>query len=204
MRDKIIRINWNKALSLEDAIESDLSNTQGLYYISRVFGSKETSLYLGIATQHNTIRNRLKSHNWLNQYRGRIYVRLGHIIYPKNPDASIIDHAESAILYEQGDVFFENTSKTKSYSYTDLYRIENEGDIFELKPRIRMHDHEEYASETEKMWNHPASLLYRWRNDPNPVRTSGKGHPDGKKLEIRKIAEEDREEYLRERFGLKD
>jgi len=39
-------------------------------------------------------------------------------------------------------VFYKNTSKTKSYSYKDLYRIENEGDIFELKPIIRMHDQE--------------------------------------------------------------
>ena len=77
-----------------------------------------------------------------NLYRGKIYVRLGHITYPKNPDASIIDHAESAILYEQKEVFFENTCKTKTYSYTDLYRIENEGDIFELKSKIRMHEQE--------------------------------------------------------------
>ena len=70
MRDKIIRINWNEALPLEDAIASDLSNTQGLYYISRVFGNKETSLYLGIATQRNTIRNRLKNHSehWLSHW----------------------------------------------------------------------------------------------------------------------------------------
>lgn len=144
MRDKIIRINWNKALSIDEAIQSELSDTQGLYYISRLFGTKETSLYLGIATRHNTIRHRLSEHrdSWLKHYRGKIYVRLGHIIYPKYPDASVIDHAESAILYEQKDVFFENTSKTKSYSYTDLYRIENEGDIFELKPSIRMHEHE--------------------------------------------------------------
>jgi len=142
MRDKIIRINWNKVLSFDEAIASDLSNTQGLYYISRIFGNKETSLYLGIATKNNTIRHRLNEHRdtWLKQYRGRIYVRLGHVIYPTKPDASIIDHAESAIIYEQKDVFFENTSKTKSYSYTDLYRIENEGDIFELKPIIRMHN----------------------------------------------------------------
>lgn len=142
MRDKIITIKWNKALPTETAIESDLSYTQGLYYISRVFGNKEYSLYLGIATQNNTIRNRLKSHSkhWLSLYRGKIYVRLGHIVYPKKPDASIIEHAESAILYEQKETFFENTSKTKSYSYTSLYRIENEGDIFELKPIIRMHE----------------------------------------------------------------
>jgi len=101
-------------------------------------------LYLGIATKNNTIRHRLHGHrdSWLKQYRGKIYVRLGHVIYPTNPDASIIYHVESAIIYEQKDVFSENTSKTKSYSYKDLYRIENEGDIFELKPIIRMHDQE--------------------------------------------------------------
>ena len=146
MRDKIIRIHWNKPLIFSEAIESELSNEQGLYYISRVFGKKETSLYLGIATRNNTVRNRLKSHyeHWLSSYRGKIYVRIGCITYPQTVSASIISHAESAILLEQGDVFFENTDKTKSYSYTDLYRIENEGDIFELKPKIRMHEHEEY------------------------------------------------------------
>ena len=69
-------------------------------------------------------------------------MRIGHITYPRNADASVIDHAESAIVYEQKDIFYENTSKTKTYSYTDLYRIENEGDIFELKPTIRMHEQE--------------------------------------------------------------
>ena len=144
MRDKIIRIKWNDALLLDEAIESELSNAQGLYYLSRVFGENETSLYLDIATKHNTIRNRLKSHrdSWLKLYRGKLYVRIGHITYPRNADASVIDHAESAIVYEQKDIFYENTSKTKTYSYTDLYRIENEGDIFELKPTIRMHEQE--------------------------------------------------------------
>ena len=86
----------------------------------------------------------MKSHSedWLYLYRGKIYVRLGHIIYPQKPDASMIDHAESAIIYEQSDIFINNTCKTKTYSYTDLYRIENEGDIFELKPKIRMHEQE--------------------------------------------------------------
>lgn len=145
MRDKIIRIHWSKALPIDEVIESDISNSQGLYYISRVFGSKETSLYLGIATKNNTIRHRLKAHrdSWLTLYRGKINVRVGEVIYPRKADAQIIDHAESAILYEQSDIFIENTDKTKGYTYLDLYRIENEGDIFELKPSIRMHEHDE-------------------------------------------------------------
>ena len=70
------------------------------------------------------------------------------IIYPKdiNSDemANIIDHAESAILYapEHKTLFPENVSKRNSYSYAELYRLENEGNIYELSPRIRMHEHE--------------------------------------------------------------
>ena len=144
MRDRIIRIQWNDPIELNEAIKSRSSEIQGLYYLTRVFGDNETSLYLGIATGENTIRNRLLSHKkeWLKLYRGKIYVRIGKVVYPKSHDDSIIDHAESAILYEQSDVFYENTCKTKSYSYTELYRIENEGDIFELKSRIRMHEQE--------------------------------------------------------------
>ncbi|MBR3575828.1 MAG: hypothetical protein IKL42_00310, partial [Clostridia bacterium] len=81
MRDKIIRISWSNPLFLDDAILSNLSNTQGLYYISRIFGGKETSLYVGIATQNNTISKRLKSHkkHWLKLYRGKIRVRIGRV-----------------------------------------------------------------------------------------------------------------------------
>ena len=158
MRDKIIRISWSEALPLEGAIKSELSKTQGLYYITRIFGKKETSLYLGIATKNNTIKHRLEGHRdwWLPSYRGEIFVRIGNITYPKSLDidkkSKLIDHAESAILFEpkHKNMFPENISKRKSYTYTELYRIENIGDIFELEPQIRMHKHEDkYTSETE-------------------------------------------------------
>ena len=144
MRDKIIRIQWSNPIELSEALEDETANVQGLYYITRVFGANETSLYLGIATGENTVKRRLYDHKkkWLNLYCGKIYVRVGKVIYPREYDDSIIDHAESAILYEQSNVFYENTCKTKSYSYTELYRIENEGDIFELKHKIRMQEQE--------------------------------------------------------------
>ena len=150
MKDKIIRIYWNDPIQFDDALKSELAKTQGLYYITRKFGAKETSLYLGIARYGNTIRHRLESHrdNWLYEYRGQIYVRIGHVVYPKNIDtdelASIIDHAESAILYEpeHKNLFPENISKRNSYSYIELYRVENEGNIYQLKSKIRMHEHE--------------------------------------------------------------
>lgn len=136
-------IKWEDALSIDEAIESAKSDSKGLYYISRVFGTKETTLYLGIATKHNTIRHRLKGHKgWLKEYRGSIKVRMGKVIYPYTNIDEIIDHAESAILYEQGKLFFENTSKTKSYTYNNLYCFKNIGDIFELKPIIDMAEQE--------------------------------------------------------------
>ena len=212
MRDKIIRINWSKALPLEDAITSKLSKAQGLYYITRVFGTKETSLYLGIARKNNTIKHRLEGHRdwWLPSYRGKIFVRIGNIVYPKVSDidkkSELIDHAESAILFDpqHKNMFPENISKRKSYTYTELYRIENIGDIFELAPQIRMHEHEDkYVSETARMWADPNSLLNRWANDPNPVRVSGEPDPDGRKIEIVKISDEEREKFLMEKFGTK-
>lgn len=144
MRDKIIRIEWSDPLLIEDAISSPLSLQAGLYYITRLFGTKETSLYIGKATE--TIRQRLKSHNknWVHDYRGKVFVRLGKIIYPKIVDAELIDHAESALIFEHGDILTDNTDKRFTYSYTDLYRIENIGNRFELKEKVRMHEHKEY------------------------------------------------------------
>lgn len=197
MRDKIIRIQWSDPLLLDDAIASDLSKKQGLYYITRVFGKKETSLYLGIARKNNMIKHRLEGHRdcWLPEYRGKIYVRIGIIIYPKISDvekkADIIDHAESAILFEpeHGKMFPENISKRKTYSYSELYRIENTGNIYQLKPIIRMHEHEDDFIQDEAN-----SLVNRWANDPNPVRVSGEVDPNCKKIQIRIV--DDLEEAL--------
>lgn len=142
MRHSIIRIHWNEPLLIEDAIESSLSLQSGLYYITRLFGAKETSLYIGKASR--TIRERLHSHDWVHDYRGKIYVRIGEIVYPSYYDEDIIDHAESALIFENGDILVDNTDKIKSYSYSQLYRVENIGDYFELKDAADMYSHPEY------------------------------------------------------------
>lgn len=141
MRDKIIRIVWSEPLLIEDAITSSLSLESGLYYITRLFRMKETSLYIGKST--NSIRSRIRAHDrqWVHDYRGKIYVRIGQIIYPRNADAELLDHAESALIFEHGDILMDNTDKRLTYSYCDLYRIENIGNCFELKQTVRMHSH---------------------------------------------------------------
>lgn len=46
MRTKIIRITWSNPEPIDDVIASIPEHQIGLYYITRKFNSKETSLYL--------------------------------------------------------------------------------------------------------------------------------------------------------------
>ena len=143
MRDKIIRILWSEPMPIDDAIQSDVTLQAGLYYLTRILHEKETSLYIGKATR--TIRERLIDHrnNWLSNHYGKKYVRIGNIIYPRHVDSEIIDHAESALIFEHSDILIDNIGKTKSYSYLELYQIQNTGNIGCLKDCIRMHIHPE-------------------------------------------------------------
>lgn len=141
MRHKVIRILWSQPLNIMEAISSPIASHKGLYYITCHSHGKEKGLYLGQSSK--SIKSRLKSHlPWLKLYKCKILVRVGRVIYPRNPTPEVINHAESAILFRKGDIFPENTCKINSYFYNELYRIENIGDIYEMSPIISMHDHE--------------------------------------------------------------
>lgn len=141
MRDRIIRIHWSYPGQIDNVIASPESTEKGVYYISRDFGGHETSLYLGKATR--TFRERLKAHNenWLTSVRGTIYIRLGLIEYPIKPTDEQINDAESGILFSHKDIFPKNEKKIYSYSYKDVYRIENQGFRGKLPQFIRMQEH---------------------------------------------------------------
>lgn len=68
-------------------------------------------------------------------------MRLGTIIYPYHVDSELIDHAESALIFEYGSLLIDNTDKTKTYSYSELYQVQNVGNIGQLKSVVRMHNH---------------------------------------------------------------
>lgn len=147
MRDRIIRIQWSDPILIDDAIESDASLQPGLYYITRKLHDEETSLYIGKASR--TIRERLKDHSsgrneWLSHRYGKKHVRIGTIVYPAHIDDEIIDHAESALIFEHSKILLDNTDKTKTYSYSDLYQIQNIGNTGQLKDIVRMHNHPDY------------------------------------------------------------
>ena len=141
MRHRIIRIHWSDPCRVDEAIASEDSLQAGLYYITRVHGDKEISLYIGKAT--NTIRERLRDHQrkWLPLYHSGIRIRMGRILYPTIIDAELIDHAESALIYEHRNILEENTDKMKSYSYYELYRVENVGNLGGLYPCADMYAH---------------------------------------------------------------
>lgn len=138
MRDKIIRIQWSEPVLLEDAVQDTSLEIMGLYYITRLFGTNETSLYIGKSEQ--SVRRRLIAHtnSWLQDYRGKKYVRIGKIVYPRNPDANVLDHAESALIFNHSDKLVANVDKMSSYTYETRYRIENIGDSFELTSTFKM------------------------------------------------------------------
>lgn len=141
MRDKIIRILWSEPMLVDDMIQTDEAYQPGLYYITRVLHGKETSLYIGKASR--TVRERLIKHRneWLSNRYGKKHVRFGKIIYPPNADSEVIDHAESALIFEHGDILIDNTDKRNTYSYSKLYQVQNIGNIGQLKEVIRMHNH---------------------------------------------------------------
>ena len=54
-------------------------------------------------------------------------------------------------------------------------------------------------SSEDRKWNDPASILYRWRNDPNPVgRSKNKDEATDAIIEIKKIT--DVEYYIQQKF----
>lgn len=55
-------------------------------------------------------------------------------------------------------------------------------------------------SSEDRKWSDPASILCRWKNDPNPVGTSENEDESTEAIiEIKKIT--DVESYMREKFG---
>lgn len=144
----LIKIHWQDPAPIDEVINRLGDHEIGLYYITRKFNGREKSLYLGESV--SSIKSRLKSHkDWVHGYsHSKIYVRIGKIVYPTNIDlVDAIHHAEKALIFEHGplgsNVLFENTVSTKSYTYTDIYRIINEGNRFELKSEVDMNNHED-------------------------------------------------------------
>ncbi len=119
----------------------------GVYYITRKFGGKEKSLYIGKTA--DSFYRRLISHEevWFSDSdcRGQKYIRLGTIISPKKLELEernlLIKDIESALIYDMGELLPKNIMSKKSYTLTYLCKIINTGFRGEIKPIIDMREH---------------------------------------------------------------
>ena len=77
-----INIEWSYPMEIDHILSDERMNDIGIYYITRNFGGHISDLYIGKTIY--SYKSRLESHHWywLNDYRGKKYVRLGTIVKP--------------------------------------------------------------------------------------------------------------------------
>lgn len=78
-----IVIDWSYPMDIDSILNDERMDEIGIYYITRNFGGRISDLYIGKTIY--SYKSRLVSHRWywLDNYRGKKYVRLGTIVKPK-------------------------------------------------------------------------------------------------------------------------
>ncbi len=135
VRYRNITIKWDYPIEFSSILRKETMNGIGLYYISRKFGSKESMLYIGKTTY--SFYSRLDSHNVykIDKYRGKKFVRLGHIVSPQNISddelKELINDAEKTIIFYVSNfndcVLVDNIDCRQSISYNNKLKIRNIG-----------------------------------------------------------------------------
>lgn len=141
---KEITIKWSYPKEFDSVLGSQAVEGVGIYYISRIFGDKETLLYIGKSTA--SFRSRLKNHKeeWLDSYKGTKYVRLGTIVEPKNLSAydmaGYINDAEKTIIFYMKEIekheLKANVTSTRSTYVIEDFIINNIGYRGELPKQL--------------------------------------------------------------------
>lgn len=134
-RYRNITIKWDYPVEFSSILQKEGMSDIGIYYISRKFGNKESMLYIGKTT--NNFMSRLESHSIykIDKYRGEKYVRLGHIVSPKNlleeDLKEIINDAEKTIIFYVSNLcdfeLIDNIDCRYRISYKNKLRITNIG-----------------------------------------------------------------------------
>lgn len=144
-----IVIEWSYPTKLESIDTHWNCNANGLYYISRKFGGKESPIYIGETKRDFTTRinEHYKSVSEFFEKRGEKYIRLGTIVKPqslKSYDDIEIKHLLQTIeselvedLYQRG-LANSLCNKRQVSSYTEWFKlyIENVGFIGDLSREL--------------------------------------------------------------------
>ena len=130
-----IVIEWSYPVEFSRILKKDSMKDIGIYYIFRKFGNKQSILYVGKTTY--SFFSRLDSHRVfkLDNYRGKKFVRLGHIISPKRVEEQklkeLINDAEKTIIFYLSNCsdceLIDNKDCTKTASFENLLKIKNIG-----------------------------------------------------------------------------
>lgn len=127
---KII-IDWSYPMDIDNILYDERMNDIGIYYITRNFGGKISDLYIGKTIY--SYRSRLESHwwDWLDNYRGKKYVRLGTIVKPKYISEEnykqLINDTESTLIFCCRKQLIHNSMCMKSCSPSQRLYILNTG-----------------------------------------------------------------------------
>lgn len=126
-----ITINWSYPMEIDNILADERMSDIGIYYITRNFGGHVSDLYVG-KTIHS-YKSRLEAHwwYWLDNYRGKKYIRLGTIVKPKSISEEdmkqLINDAEATLIYCLSDQLIHNTMCTVSCNPSQRLKIINSG-----------------------------------------------------------------------------
>lgn len=139
-------IDWSYPMEINNILSDIRMSDIGLYYITRNFGGKISDLYIGKTTY--SFQSRLESHlwYWLDDYRGKKYVRLGTIIKPTNISEEnlkqLINDAEETLIFCCEKQLIHNTMCTNTCNPSQRLHIFNTGRRGNLPAEVYIPDNE--------------------------------------------------------------
>lgn len=126
-----ITIEWSYPMDIDNILYDERMSEIGLYYITRNFGGNISDLYIGKTIY--SYKSRLERHwwSWLDNYRGKKFVRLGRIVKPQNISEDemrqLIYDAESTLIFCLRDQLIQNKMCTASCNPSQRLKIRNIG-----------------------------------------------------------------------------
>ena len=141
-----ITIDWSYPMDIDNILNDSRMSDIGIYYITRNFGGKISDLYIGKTIY--SYKSRLESHwwYWLDNYRGKKYVRLGKIVKPKSLSAEnlkqLINDAEATLIFCCRNQLIHNTMCMSSRSPSQRLHITNTGRRGNIPAEVYIPDEE--------------------------------------------------------------
>lgn len=122
-----VYIKWFGPYSLESFYNKEIAQNLGVYAIYRVYGGKETLLYIGKTSR--SFFQRISEHNkdWLCNVKGQIKIRLGLLGFPNGGKFSKQKLADVESLLILWHLPTENTTSTVYYRGRNNLEVYNYG-----------------------------------------------------------------------------